>query len=243
MADNQKSLWELESDIFTDYEGTITEATFKFNEFGGQFSITLDEIDGRDTPTWENYKLPPGWESNDGGETIERVSGDGKGITKGSQYGRFLAAVAGCNGALDALGDDAPVNASRWIGCRFYFEVTEAGKGKPYKFEKDGVTMEGVSKDKNYPTAFLGKDDGVATSSPASTNGNGAVDSLSVLFTLNDPIAQEKIKDAAKELTHKEWFPVAYKIVTEAGGSPTSHGDLITAMGSRGLYESLGGKG
>ena len=74
---DQKSLWELESDIFTDYEGTITEATFKFNEFGGQFSITLDEIDGRNgQPTWENYKLPPGWESNDGGETIERVAGD-----------------------------------------------------------------------------------------------------------------------------------------------------------------------
>ena len=67
MASEQKSLWELEPDIFTDYEGTISEATFKFNEFGGQFSITVDEIDGRDAPTWENYKLPPGWESNDGG--------------------------------------------------------------------------------------------------------------------------------------------------------------------------------
>lgn len=246
MTDNQKSLWTLESDIFTDYEGTISEATFKFNEFGGQFSITLDEIDGRDAPTWENYKLPPGWESNDGGETIERVAGDGKGITKGSQYGRFLAAVAALPGALEALGDDAPVNASRWIGCRFGFEVTEAGKGKPYKFtdEKDGQVKEGVSKDKNYPTAFLGKD---SASVQDSTNGsgstNGKVDSLSVLTTLNNPVVESQIQDLAKTLTHKEWFAKSYALVTEAGGSPTTHGDLISAMGDRGLYESLGGKG
>jgi hypothetical protein len=246
MADNQKSLWELESDIFTDYEGTITEATFKFGEFGGQFSITLDEIDGRNgSPTWENYRLPPGWESNDGGETIERVSGDGKGITKGSQYGRFLAAVAGCEGAMDALGLEAPVNASAWIGSRFHFEVTEAGKGKPYDFTNEaGEKVKGVGKDKNYPTVFVGKDSAsVQASTSGSENGNGKVDSLSVLFTLNDPVAQEKIKELAKELSHKDWFPAAYKVVTEAGGSPTSHGDLITAMGSRGLYESLGGKG
>lgn len=243
MTDNQKSLWALESDIFTDYEGTISEATFKFNEFGGQFSITLDEIDGRDAPTWENYKLPPGWESNDGGETIERVSGDGKGITKGSQYGRFLAAVSQLDGALEALGEDAPVNASKWIGCRFHFEVTEAGKGKPYNFTNEaGEKQSGVSKDKNYPVKFLGKDAAtIATAS--STNGSGKVDSLSVLTSLNNPVVESQIADLAKTLTHKEWFAKSYALVTEAGGSPTTHGDLISAMGDRGLYESLGGKG
>lgn len=242
----QKSLWDLESDIFTDYEGTISEATFKFNEYGGQFSITLDEIDGRDAPTWENYKLPPGWESNDGGETIERVAGDGKGITKGSQYGRFLAAVGACDGAIDALGgetSDAPVNANKWIGCRFHFEVTEAGKGKPYNFTNEaGEKQSGVSKDKNYPTAFLGKDAPSTSTSPAA-NGNGKADSLSVLTTLNNPVVESQIQDLAKTLTHKEWFAKSYALVSEAGASPTTHGDLISAMGDRGLYESLGGKG
>lgn len=241
MGSDQKSLWELEPDIFTDYEGTISEATFKFNEFGGQFSITVDEIDGREAPTWENYKLPPGWESNDGGETITRVAGDNKGFVKSSQYAKFLAAVMECgNGVKDALGEDAPINANKWIGCRFRFEVTEAGKGKPYKFEKDGEKMEGVSKDKNYPVEFLGKD---SVSGQASTNGHKtAVDSLSVLTSLNNPVIESQIQDLAKKLPHKEWFGQSYALLGENGVTPASHPDLITAMGGSGLYESLGGK-
>ena len=240
MTSEQKSLWELEPDIFTDYEGTISEATFKFNEFGGQFSITVDEIDGRDAPTWENYKLPPGWESNDGGETIQRIAGDGKGIVKSSQYGKLLAAVQSCDGALAALGEDAPVNANRWIGCRFRFEVTEAGKGKPYKFEKDGEKMEGVSKDKNYPVEFLGKDSGNAS---APTNGAGKVDNLSVLTSLNNPVVEAKIQELAKTLPFKDWFREGYTLLTENGVTSSTHPDLITAMGTPGLYQSLGGKG
>ena len=243
MANEQKSLWELEPDIFTDYEGTISEATFKFNEFGGQFSITVDEIDGRDAPTWENYKLPPGWESVDGGETIQRVAGDGKGIVKSSQYGKFLGAVAQLSGALDVLGETAPVNANAWIGCRFRFEVTDAGKGKPYKFDKDGVVMEGVSKDKNYPVEFMGKDSTVSTGSSASSGSNGKVDNLSVLTSLNNPVVESRILELAKQLPHKEWFSQSYALLAGVGATPASHGDLITAMGGRALYESLGGKG
>lgn len=246
MADNQKSLWEPESDIFTDYEGTISEATFKFNEFGGQFSITLSEIDGRDAPTWENYKLPPGWESNDGGETIERVSGDKKGFVKSSQYSKFLQAVAACEGTMDALGDDAPVNANAWLGCRFYFEVTEAGKGKPYKFEKDGEEMKGVSKDKNYPTAFLGKESPTPSSNGSSgslpSNGNGKVDSLSVLTDIHNPVLESQIADLAKELPHGEWFKQSYALLSENEIQPAQVPDLVAAMGGRQLYESLGGK-
>jgi hypothetical protein len=242
MGNEQKSLWELESDIFTDYDGTITDASFKFNEFGGQFSITLDEIDGRDAPTWENYKLPPGWESNDGGETIERIAGDKKGFVKSSQYGKWLGAVAGLDGALEALGEEAPTNANAWIGCRFTFEVTELGRGKPYKFEKDGEKMEGVSKDKNYPTAFLGKvKDSVET--PVNGNGNGKVDSLSVLTDIPNPVVQSKIQELAKSLPHGEWFKASYELMSTNGLQPAQYPDLVAAMGGRGLYESLGGKG
>lgn len=235
--------FDLGADIFTDYDGTITEATFQYNEMGGQMKFTIDEIDGRQEPTFEFYKLPSGWESNDGGETIERIDGDEKKrkISKGSQWGKFLAHINDIE--EDVLTAEAQFRADEWIGTRWHFEVTPMGVGKPYKFEKDGEKMEGVSKDKNYPTAFLGKDDTASTSSPASTNGNGQVDSLSVLFTLNDPIAQSRIQDLAKELGHKEWFKASYDIATAAGASPSTHGDLIAAMGDRGLYESLGGKG
>ena len=241
MGNEQKSLWEPESDVFTDYEGTVTEATFKFNEYGGQFSLTFDEIDGRDAPTWENYKLPPGWESNDGGETIERVAGDKKGFVKTSQMSKLLQAAAACEGALEALGEDAPVNANRWVGTRWRMEVTEAGKGKAYKFTNDaGEVVEGTSKDKNYPVEFMGKDAGNAS---APTNGSGKVDNLSVLTSLNNPVVESQIADLAKSLPYKEWFKEGYGVLAAAGVTPASHPDLITAMGTPGLYESLGGKG
>lgn len=247
MANEQKSLWELESDIFTDYEGTVTEATFQFNEFGGQFKITLDEIDGRDAPQFEFYKLPPGWESNDGGETIERVAGDKKGIVKSSQFGKFLAAVQGCDGALAALGDDAPVNANAWIGTRWRFEVTEAGKGKPYKFtDEGGAVKEGTSKDKNYPVEFMGKDQSTSTSAGSTGSGNGTngkVDSLSVLTSLNNPVVEAQIQELAKTLPFKEWFKEGYALLAQSGVTPSTHPDLITAMGGTELYASLGGKG
>ena len=242
MAD--KTAWDLESDIFTDYEGTVTEASFKFNEYGGQFSLTFDEIDGRENPTWENYKLPPGWESVDGGETIQRVAADGKGITKGSQMGKLIASVIGLDGAREALGDDGPLNANAWLGTRWRMEVTNLGQGgKDYSFTNEsGEKVAGKTKDKNYPVAFLGKDGGVSASA-ASANGKSSADSLSVLHDLSDPVAQAKIQELAKTLPYPAWFQQSYAVINETGQPVSELSDLIAAMGQRQLYESLGGKG
>lgn len=240
-----KNLWELESDIFTNYEGTIVEAQFKFNEYGGQAAFTV-EVDGRDPdkPTWENFNLPPGWESNDGGETIERTDGAEKGITKGSQWGRFLQAVAGCEGAREEVGDDAPVNALAWVGTKWRWEVTEAGKGRAYKLtDKDtGEKKEGVTKDKNYPVEFLGKEFSADTT-PADRNGSGAVDSLSVLTDLRDPLLQQEIVEAATKMGYSEWFQYSYQVIQKSGVPMNELADLLAAMGQPKLYESLGGKG
>ena len=231
--------FDLGADIYTDYEGTITEATFQFNEFGGQMKFTFDEIDGKQEPQFEFYKLPNGWESPDGGETIQRIDGDPnkRKISKGSQWGKFLAHINNID--EDVLTEEAQFNASEWIGTRWRMEVTKMGEGKPYKFEKDGEKMEGVSKDKNYPVEFLGKDSGQATGTPA----NGQVDSLSVLTTLNNPVAESQIKDLAKELDHSQWFKKSWAVMEGIGANSSTHPDLIAAMGGRGLYEALGGKG
>ena len=231
--------FDLGSDIFTDYEGTITEATFQYNEFGGQMKFTIDEIDGRDAPTFEFYKLPTGWESNDGGETIERIDGDEKKrkISKGSQWGKFLDHINAID--EDVLTAEAQFNANEWIGTRWHWEVTKMGEGRAYKFEKDGEKMEGVSKDKNYPTAFLGKD----SPAPATTNGNGKVDSLSVLTDIHNPVVESQIADLAAKLPHGEWFKQSYALLQENEIQPQQVPDLVAAMGGRGLYESLGGKG
>ncbi len=233
--------FDLGADIFTDYDGTITEATFQYNEMGGQMKFTIDEIDGRQEPTFEFYKLPSGWESNDGGETIERIDGDPKKrkISKGSQWGKFLAHINDID--EDVLTAEAQFNASEWIGTRWHFEVTPMGVGKPYKFEKDGEKMEGVSKDKNYPTEFLGKDSQSSSTTP--TNGNGKVDNLSVLTSLNNPVVEAQIQDLAKTLPFKEWFKEGYTLLSSNGVTPATHPDLITAMGGTELYASLGGKG
>lgn len=244
MAD--KSLWDLASDVFTDYEGTITEAGFQFSDKGNQIKFVFDEIDGRQDPQFEYYSLPPGWETPDGGETIQRVAGDDKGIVKSSQWGKFLAAAGACEGARDALGENAPVDATAWIGTRWSMEITAAGKGKAYSFNdrETGEKVEGVSKDKNYPVEFLGKEmPGTSQSSAANgQNGNGKVDNLSVLTDIHNPVVEAKIAELAATLPHNEWFRQGFDLLKEAGVTGQSHPDLVAAMGGRGLYESLGGK-
>ncbi len=143
---------------------------------------------------------------------------------------------------VDDLDEVAMTDARLWIGLRFRWEVTEAGKGKPYKFEKDGEMMTGTSKDKNYPVKFLGKD---SASVPASTNGSGTatVDSLSVLTDIHNPVVEAKIQELAKTLPHGEWFKASYALLGANGVAAASVPDLVAAMGGRGLYESLGGKG
>lgn len=236
--------FKLESDIFTNYEGTVTEASALFSEeYGGQVKFVLDEIDGRQDPTFENYSLPPGWESADGGETITRVDGTEKGIVKSSQWGKFLAAVNDCGDEVwEVLTENAAVDMREWIGTRWRFEAVA---GKPYKFtdKKTGEKVEGVSKDKNYPVAFLGKDASGSTTLTNTGTANGKVDSLSVLTTLNNPVIESQIQDLAKTLPHKEWFGQSFSLVSGIGVTAATHPDLITAMGGRGLYESLGGKG
>lgn len=234
--------FKLEEDIFTNYDGTVTEASFQFNEYGGQMKFVFDEIDGREQPNFEFYKLPPGWESNDGGETIERVAGDKKGIVKSSQWGKFLMAVDELD--EDVLTEQCQFDSREWLGTRWTMEVTEAGKGRPYDFtdEKTGEKKVGVGKAKNYPTAFLGKDS-LNTAATSTTNGNGKVDSLSVLTDIPNPVVQAKIQELAKTLPHPDWFKESYALLSENGLPPSQYPDLVTAMGGRGLYESLGGKG
>ena len=239
----QSKLWQGSSDIYTDYEGTITQATFESGQYGYQMKLTFDEIDGRDDPVFEYYSIPASWESPDGGETIQRVDGESaekKPLPKSNAWQRFVIAAvqAGGDDVIDALGEDAPVNATRWIGSRWRMEAVA---GKPYKDRDTGESK--VAKDKNYPTAFLGKDTPSNGKMNTPSNGNGKVDSLSVLTDIPNPVVQSQIQDLAKTLPHGEWFKQSYAILQEADIQPAQYPDLVAAMGGRGLYESLGGKG
>lgn len=231
--------WTGSSDIFTDYDGTITEASFKTNEYGTQMVLVFDEIDGREKPVIEYYKLPDSYESHDGGETVERVDGKDKAMSKRSKWMQFVMAAAACgNNVREELGDDAPLNANRWIGTRWHMDVVE---GQPYtvKDRDTGEMKKGVAKDYNLPSAYLGKDSAVVTSTPS--NGNGQV-SLSVLTDLHNPVVESQIQELAKQLPHSDWFKQSYALVQGAGIEAGQVSDLIAAMGGRELYESLGGK-
>lgn len=235
----ENKLWAGASDIFTDYEGTIVEAKFENGQFGYQMKLTFDEIDGREDPVFEYYSIPDSWESPDGGETIVRV--DGKDphqnpLKKSNAWQRFVMAAAKLNGVYEAVGEDAPLNAPSWIGCRFRMEAVP---GKSYKDRDTGEQK--VAKDKNYPVEFLGKDSGTVASTTGATNGK--VDSLSVLHDLSDPVAQAKIQELAKTLPYPAWFQASFKVINETEQPVEELHDLIAAMGQRALYESLGGKG
>lgn len=241
MANEDKvDLWAGSSDIFTDYEGTITEATFRASEFGTQMVLVFDEIDGRDKPVVEYYRIPDSYESQDGGETVTRVDGANKAMSKSCKWMRFVAAAAGCKGAREALGDDAPTNANRWIGSRWHMEAEE---GQPYnvKDRATGEMKKGVSKDWNLPTEFLGMEKGVARN--GSGNGNGKIADLSVLADLNNDVLASQISDWAKTQGYAEWFGGSYKAIVAAGVDVNSVPDLITAMSGKDLYVKLGGRG
>lgn len=230
--------WQGSSDIFTDYEGTISDAKFEVGQYGTQMKLVFSEIDGGEDDVFEYYSIPDTWETNDGGQTIERSDGKDKfehPLKRSNKWQRFVMAAAACGGdkVIEELGEDAPFNAGAWIGTRWHMDAVE---GKTYKDRDTGETKK--AKDTNFPVEYLGKD-----SVAVSASSNGKVDSLSVLTTLNNPTVESQIADLAKTLDHKDWFRQAYALVTEAGATPVTHGDLISAMGTRGLYESLGGKG
>lgn len=234
----QSKLWEGSSDIFTDYEGTIVDAKFENGQFGYQMKLTFDEIDGREDPVFEYYSIPDSWESPDGGDTITRVDGKdphSNPLKKSNAWQRFVMAAARLNGVFEAVGEEAPLNAPSWIGCRFRMEAVA---GKSYKDRETGEQR--VAKDKNYPVAFLGKD---AEATGAASTSNGKADALSVLHDLSDPVAQAKIQELAKTLPYPAWFQQSYVVINESGQPMSELSDLITAMGQRQLYESLGGKG
>lgn len=235
--------WAGSSDIFTDYDGTITDASFQTNEYGTQMKLTFDEIDGREEPVFEYYKVPDSYESNDGGVTIERIDGKDKAMSKNSKWMRFVMKAGSLGNAREELGDDAPLNASAWIGTRWHME---AEPGKPYSVtdRETGQKKEGVSKDINFPTAYLGKDTAVSTQSSGGTNGQAGTNSLSVLTDLSDPVLQSNINDWAKTLPYNDWFKQSYEAIQAAGIPANQLSDLITAMSRpEGLYASLGGKG
>ena len=234
---SQNKLWEGASDIFTDYEGTITDATAENGQYGWQVKLTFDEIDGREEPVFEFYSLPDSWESGDGGETISRVDGKDPAenpLKRSNAWQRFIMAAAACgNGVRDAI--ENPLQLTSWIGCRFRMEAVE---GKTYT---DRDTKEKKkAKDKNYPVEFLGKDSATVTSA---TIGNGKVDNLSVLTDLHNPVVESQIAESAKTLPYPAWFQQSYKAITDAGVDVNSIPDLVNAMSQRQLYESLGGRG
>lgn len=236
--------WAGSSDIFTDYEGTITEASFITGEYGTQMKLTFDEIDGREDPVFEYYGIPDSYESNDGGDTVERVDGKDKAMSKSCKWMRFVRAAGGLKGVREAFTVNAPLDAREWVGSRWRMEAEE---GKPYNVtdKATGEKKTGVSKDINFPVAFLGKDSTVSTASSesAGSNGNGKVDQLSVLNDLNNPELAMSIKNSASTLPYNEWFANSYAAIQTAQVDPKTIPDLLNAMAGRGLYEGLGGKG
>lgn len=234
-------LWEGASDIFTDYEGTIVDASFDVGEYGTQMKLTFDEIDGREDGVFEYYSIPDSWETNDGGQTIERLDGKDPEVAplkKGNAWMRFvIAAYSASNGqVIDDVGDDAPLRAGAWIGTRWRMEAVE---GREYK---DRDTKEKKkAKDKNFPVEYMGKDSGTAASGTGDTNGK--VDNLSVLTDLHNPVLENGIADSAKTLDYNSWFATSYAAIQAAGVDKSQLADLLTAMGTRELYENLGGRG
>lgn len=123
--------WETTSGLLDDFAFTITNAWFatdaRYNN-GETILLHLEgTTDNPDTPeTIISYPVGSGWESNDGGKTV-----DGKDkFNKQSWYGRFIDACVkelGLGSTLAKRGN--PKAASTWLGLSFQMKEKEFNYG------------------------------------------------------------------------------------------------------------------
>lgn len=231
-----KDPWQPESGNLTNYEGTVIDAHFgsdpQYNP-NTRFLQLKMATDAPEKPEHEErYNLPPGWETWDGGKTVEHESKVvGKTFNMNSQVGQLVTKLLqNAPEAVDVLRSRGKMNeASPWIGLRFFMEET----AKPYSFKNDkGEQVEGVST-KNHPTKFLGVSDDVA----APQTLPGAVAPPVAAPELISAADRVVLKAMAKTQEHGEWVE---NVMGYDAGRLLSNPELVSMLADEsGLYLTL----
>lgn len=235
--------WGTESGLLTNYEGTVIDAFFgkdpDYNPDTRMLFLKMSTDSPEKPEHEERYNLPPGWETWDGGQTVEnRERGDSARFNANSAIGKLMTAIAkeDCAAGLDVLKErGSQREAGVWIGTRWFFEETKT----PYKFKaradgpkgKKGDWIEGETV-KNYPTRFLG-----TTEITGDTPGTpGSQTSEQAVATGEVPSGGSAIPDADRTIiklyakqkdSHPEWVEA---VMEHDGGRFLQNSELVAVL-------------
>lgn len=232
--------WQTETGLFSDYEGTVTDAWFQTDPNVGdgnifQLYLNMGDID-LPTPDgkgeWiERFSVGPDWRSMDGGKTVQHPTK--KMFNKNSQMGRLVDRMVEI-GAVDGLG--SPTEGASFVGLRFHMEgVTTSGT-----FKQGANKGEKWESTRNFPTKFLGKGEATVKASSNGTVAPGAKDGAAWVEYLTAFSSTDDIKAAASSAADHSAFLNACLAISGVADDNA----LVTALaedGAGSLYAVLKG--
>ena len=200
MSNEEVSLdeaWETETGLLDEYQGTVTRAWFatdaRYND-GNTVMLHLEiATNDQEFPeVTEKFPCGSGWDSRDGGETIEHEAGKQK-FNKNSIYGKIVDRVTKPDGVLhDAFttikGRGRPTKAGIWEGLTFQFKREE------FNYGGDIGTRSRVM-----PVKFLGEN------AQASTGADNVKAETAPSSDI-DPVVAAKLRKAASEAGSQQEF-------------------------------------
>lgn len=237
---SEKSPWDTDSAIFTDYEGQVVDAFFAPGQQGGNWQLNLKmQTDSPDYPEWvERYSVGGDWVSGDAGETVQHRSASR--FKSNSGYGEFIKAARNviCAGVdedkqaeylTQIIGDD-PRKAKIWVGCKFAMEASVT------KF-KNRQTGEEVEFSKNLPTKFFGKEEVAGSGNGSTPAPTQTATGTSILSAGNQALA----KMYASQLDHGAWMDKMVEILANEDliGKPEGDTFLVDISDPSKLYSQL----
>lgn len=238
-----------------DFIGAITDAVFAPDPQTGNCKAILMTVDeaGEEYPV--NYWLGSGWDTYDGGATVQHPGGDRQLFSNQSQYSDFMVHAMEA-GAKDVMYDRlraglGPRVAANWLGMKFQWDSLQRptrrpkvdAEGQPVADENGRQVWENTTTARLLPTKFMGlvgvqgtlegvAGAGTVASAPSATTN----DPLTVL----DAVTAAKVRAAAKEAGDYGKFIDAMLALNDTTGTPImEHAEIGQAVADEGWFTSL----
>lgn len=211
--------WQTGTGLITDYDGEVVEAFFgtdaRYNDGNTTILFLKNKpLDGTEPGSDDGLiqeSFPMGgttessWRTEDGGKTAAGGKKINRSTAMGSLIDRIVTLAGGVEEAAEVFGGGETTKAATWLGFRAHWnEFTEGGK----------VGADSWSRNKNYPSAILGRSDTTASTS---------TDAL-----------MPKIKAYAETLDYADWIDKCMKLTGVADDAT-----LVARLSDEGWYNEL----
>lgn len=159
-GENEFDPWATDSGLYSNYDGTVVDAWFAYNERSGNYDLNLKFLteDEEHPEVEEKYGCGADWKSVDNGDTVEK-----NGVSRGkfnmnSGYGKLIDRVR------DLVKDElrewgSPTQAFIWVGTKWHMVPIDSSF-------TNRQTNEQVKMFKNYPSHYYGRGETTPGGSP-----------------------------------------------------------------------------